>query len=95
MNGGYQILDLKGTNFTDGTPATVKGAYATIANSQNKATLIENYSIGGVSQFAGFASMEVSGTNYTCTVGTRTFVITSTDSVTISLPTAPAQQATK
>lgn len=85
MKGGYQIVDLKGTNFTLSTAVTIAGVHSTIVNAHFKALLVENYEIGGNKQFATIPFVSLSGTTYTLDVGDYTITVTSTDSVTIAV----------
>lgn len=45
INGGYQIIDLKGTKLTNGGSITNSGVYEKLANAHGKPIYVE-YSVG-------------------------------------------------
>lgn len=70
MKGGYQILDLKGNDFTiNGDAITIKGLYEAIEGSYGKPLLIENYSIGGVEKNGRWLNLGVDNGDYVSEVG--------------------------
>lgn len=68
MVGGYQIIDLKSTNFTIGVGVVVKGVYALIEGTK-KAKLFENFSIAGVEKDSRFCVGKFSGSKYVAGFG--------------------------
>ena len=64
--GGYQILDLKNTNFTLGTGAVVSGAFKTILETK-KPILVSGIVIAGTEYhdtYVEFTLMKVSSNTY-------------------------------
>lgn len=91
--GGYQIIDLKNTTLTSGTPSTISGVYSRIVNNNRKTYLL----CGIIVQASGNGDItelndEVvnfleSEDGYTASISDGgTILITSTDSVTYTEP---------
>ena len=89
--GGYQILDLKNTNFALGTGAVVAGAFETIRGTK-KPILVSGIVIAGTEyhdtyvDFTLVKTASSSGTNiyFQGTIYGKKIKITNTDIVTIS-----------
>lgn len=90
MIGGYQIVNLQGADFTLNAAVVVEGVYNTIANGNYKAILIEDFSIGGVKQYAGFAAVEIGTNAFNLAIGDYLFTVTNMDSVTVAYTATPA-----
>lgn len=90
MIGGYQIIDLKGTNFTVDVASKVEGIYSLLEGTK-KVKLFENFSIAGVEKDARFvvgrfaqdANYFVGGFGYSEDGDVMSIEITSEDMVTI------------
>ena len=81
--GGYQILDLKNTNFALGTGAVVAGAYGTIAGTK-KPILVSGIVIAGTEYHDTYVDFTVVSTVFEGTIYGKKISIASTDTVTIS-----------
>ena len=85
--GGYQILDLKKTNFALGTGAVVAGAYGTIAGTK-KPILVSGIVIAGTEYHDTYvdftAGMIGSNIVFEGTIYGKKIIITNKDLVTIS-----------
>lgn len=80
--GGYQIINLKNTALTAGTPATIKGVYEAIEGNYDKPCLLHGISIAGTTYPDAYVTPTVSASNYTFAVYGYTFTITGDDVVT-------------
>lgn len=86
MKGGYQILDLKNTDFTLETASVVSGAYKAVTNGNRKPILIEGLVIGGVKYQSIYVAEPITyGSNLEAIISTATIIVTVEidDSVTI------------
>lgn len=88
--GGYQIVDLGGTDFTSGSASTVVGAHAALIGAGTKPTAIANYSIGGTVYPHAFVpfSVDEDGTytgKFAYGDGTVAVTVTNADVVTITV----------
>lgn len=81
--GGYQILDLKNTNFALGTGAVVAGVYGTIAGTK-KPILVSGIVIAGKSYNDTYVDFTINNTAFEGTIYGKKITIASTDTVTIS-----------
>ena len=85
--GGYQILDLKNTNFALGTGAVVAGAYGTIAGTK-KPILVSGIVIAGTEYHDTYVDFTIGKTGniiaFDGTIHGKKIKITNTDIVTIS-----------
>ena len=85
--GGYQILDLKNTNFALGTGTVVTGAYSTIAGTK-KPILVSGIVIAGTEYhdtYVDFTSVNTGSNIYFAgTIYGKLIRIAITDTVTIS-----------
>ena len=85
--GGYQILDLKNTNFALGTGAVVAGAYSTIAGTK-KPILVSGIKIAAKKYNDTYVDFTVGKTGsiiaFEGTMYGKKIKITNTDIVTIS-----------
>ena len=85
--GGYQILDLKNTNFALGTGAVVAGAYGTIAGTK-KPILVSGIVIAGKRYHDAYVDFTIGKTGniiaFEGTMHGKKIKITNTDIVTIS-----------
>jgi hypothetical protein len=72
MRGGYQLLNLKGSNFVaNGTGATVSGAFDTVNTSYTKtfkSMVISGYSLGGTPRPDSSIRFVKSGDNFVGTI---------------------------
>lgn len=88
VKGGYIIVDLKGVDFTSGTPEIVEGAYKAASNPWNKAVLISGLQVAGVYYPDIFIPLVPNAGTYEGGAvfggNTFTFSIASDDSVTIT-----------
>lgn len=82
--GGYQILDLKNTNFVTGTGQKIDGAYDLLEGTR-KVTLLTNIVIDGTEYKDSFVELK-GGVNFTGEVYGKTITITSADLVTFANP---------
>ena len=81
--GGYQILDLKNTNFALGTGAVVAGAYSKIAGTK-KPILVSGIMIAGTEYHDTYVDFTVVSTAFEGTIYGKKISIANTDTVTIS-----------
>ena len=81
--GGYQILDLKNTNFALGTGAVVSGAYSTIAGTK-KPILVSGIVIAGTEYHDTYVDFTVVGSAFEGIIYGKKISIANTDTVTIS-----------
>ena len=81
--GGYQILDLKNTNFALGTGAVVAGAFETIRGTK-KPILVSGIVIAGTEYHDTYVDFTVVSTAFEGTIYGKKISIASTDTVTIS-----------
>ena len=81
--GGYQILDLKNTNFALGTGAVVAGAFETIRGTK-KPILVSGIVIAGTEYHDTYVDFTVVSSAFEGTIYGKKISITSTDTVTIS-----------
>ena len=81
--GGYQILDLKNTNFALGTGAVVEGAYGKIAGTK-KPILVSGIVIAGTEYHDTYVDFTVNNTVIEGTIYGKKIKIEMTDVVTIS-----------
>ena len=85
--GGYQILDLKNTNFALGTGAVVSGAFRTILETK-KPILVSGIVIAGTEYhdtYVDFTLVKTSSSGaFLGTIYGKNIRITNTDTVTIS-----------
>ena len=80
--GGYQILDLKDTNFVTGTGQKIEGAYDLLEGTR-KVTLLTNIVIDETEYKDTFVEL-TGGASFTGTVYGKTLTITSADLVTFA-----------
>ena len=81
--GGYQILDLKNTNFALGTGAVVAGAFETIRGTK-KPILVSGIVIAGTEYHDTYVDFTVVSSAFEGTMHGKKIKITNTDIVTIS-----------
>ena len=81
--GGYQILDLKNTNFALGTGAVVSGAYSTIAGTK-KPILVSGIVIAGTEYHDTYVDFTINSTAFEGIIYGKKISIANTDTVTIS-----------
>ena len=81
--GGYQILDLKNTNFALGTGAVVAGVFDTIAGTK-KPILVSGIVIAGTEYHDTYVDFTVNNTVFEGIIYGKKITIASTDTVTIS-----------
>lgn len=81
--GGYQILDLKNTNFALGTGAVVTGAYGTISGTK-KPILVSGIVIAGTEYHDTYVDFTINNTAFEGIIYGKKITIASTDTVTIS-----------
>ena len=81
--GGYQILDLKNTNFALGTGAVVAGAYSTIAGTK-KPILVSGIVIAGTEYHDTYVDFTINNTAFEGVIYGKKISIANTDTVTIS-----------
>lgn len=81
--GGYQILDLKNTNFALGTGAVVAGAYGKIAGTK-KPILVSGIVIAGTEYHDTYVDFTVNNTVFEGIIYGKKITIASTNIVTIS-----------
>ena len=90
--GGYQILDLKNTNFTIGTGVVIEGVYEVIKSNYRKPILLSHLIISSVEYADVYLSMIKSGDSYSgvinisvgLNISCTLITITKNDTVTIS-----------
>ena len=82
--GGYQILDLKGYNFTVGTKATISGVWGAVDGS-TYAVMVCNLVVAG-KEFRNtwIVDLKFDNTNYVGTIYDYTITIANDDGITIS-----------
>ena len=81
--GGYQILDLKNTNFALGTGAVITGAYGTISGTK-KPILVSGIVIAGTEYHDTYVDFTINNTAFEGIIYGKKITIASTDTVTIS-----------
>ena len=81
--GGYQILDLKNTNFALGTGAVVAGVYGKIAGTK-KPILVSGIVIAGTEYHDTYVDFTINNTAFEGIIYGKKITIASTDTVTIS-----------
>lgn len=81
--GGYQILDLKNTNFALGTGAVVTGAYGTISGTK-KPIFVSGIVIAGTEYHDTYVDFTINNTVFEGIIYGKKITIASTDTVTIS-----------
>lgn len=81
--GGYQILDLKNTNFTLGTGAVVAGVYGKIAGTK-KPVLVSGIVIAGTEYHDAYVDFTINNTAFEGIIYGKKITIANTDTVTIS-----------
>ena len=81
--GGYQILDLKNTNFALGTGTKVSGAFDTIAGTK-KPILVSGIVIAGTEYHDTYVDFTVNNTTFEGIIYGKKITIANTDTVTIS-----------
>ena len=81
--GGYQILDLKNTNFALGTGAVVEGAYGKIAGTK-KPILVSGIVIAGTEYHDTYVDFTVVSSAFEGIIYGKKIKIEMTDVVTIS-----------
>lgn len=81
--GGYQILDLKNTNFALGTGAVVAGVYGKIAGTK-KPILVSGIVIAGTEYHDTYVDFTINNTVFEGIIYGKKITIASTDTVTIS-----------
>lgn len=85
VRGGYQIIDLKNTDFTSGSPVTIPGTYATIEAS-HKRCAVEGFSIANVEYKPMSANFVVNASNYVAQLTDKISIsVTAEDAVTITV----------
>ena len=90
--GGYQIIDLKGTNFSSDSH-TIPGIYESIEGNYHKPLLLSGIVLAGVEYADVFVTVEKPASNYEITAYGHKFTVTSEDSVTESAVEAVALKA--
>lgn len=81
--GGYQILDLKNTNFALGTGAVVAGVYGKIAGTK-KPILVSGIMIAGTEYHDTYVDFTINNTAFEGIIYGKKITIANTDTVTIS-----------
>lgn len=81
--GGYQILDLKNTNFALGTGAVVSGVYGKIAGTK-KPIFVSGIVIAGTEYHDTYVDFTINNTAFEGIIYGKKITIASTDTVTIS-----------
>ena len=81
--GGYQILDLKNTNFALGTGVKVPGAFTTISGTK-KPILVSGIVIAGTEYHDTYVDFTVNNTTFEGIIYGKKITIANTDTVTIS-----------
>ena len=81
--GGYQILDLKNTNFALGTGAVVAGVYDKIAGTK-KPILVSGIVIAGTEYHDTYVDFTINNTAFEGIIYGKKISIANTDTVTIS-----------
>ena len=81
--GGYQILDLKNTNFALGTGTVVAGAFETIKGTK-KPILVSGIVIAGTEYHDTYVDFTVVSTAFEGIIYGKKISIANTDTVTIS-----------
>lgn len=81
--GGYQILDLKNTNFALGTGAVVSGVYGKIAGTK-KPILVSGIVIAGTEYHDTYVDFTINNTAFEGIIYGKKITIANTDTVTIS-----------
>ena len=84
--GGYQIIDLKGKNFTLGTGMVFNGVYEKIEGTR-KPIYVSGISIAGVEYHDCYVNFVVNGNNFEGVIYGNKIVIQDNDVITISKPT--------
>ena len=82
--GGYQILDLKGYNFTVGTKATIKGVWDAVDGGTCVVMVCNLVVAGKELRNTWIVDLKFDSTNYTGTIYDYTITIASDDGITIS-----------
>lgn len=63
---GYKIINLNNSDFTvDGDAVVVPGSHDAVENNYRKATMVYNFSIGGVESPAQYVAFQSTGGVYT------------------------------
>lgn len=89
MKGGYQIIDLRETNFTAATAVTIPGVYEQIEGNYNKPLLLEGFSIGDIEYNATWVNKTVDSTNFKLSgVSGYDVTVTPDDKVTFTVITS-------
>lgn len=87
IRGGYKIINLKETNFTDGTAMMIPGIYDSI-ESTRKPTLVSGLILDDTEYQDAFVSFEVQGSNFVGKIfngdAEIKITITDTDAVTVA-----------
>lgn len=81
--GGYQILDLKNTNFALGTGAVVAGVYGKISGTK-KPIFVSGIVIAGTEYHDTYVDFTINNTTFEGIIYGKKITIASTDTVTIS-----------
>lgn len=81
--GGYQILDLKNTNFALGTGAVVAGVYGKIAGTK-KPVFVSGIVIAGTEYHDTYVDFTVVNSAFEGVIYGKKITIANTDTVTIS-----------
>lgn len=84
LRGGYHIVDLKDTNITTETGATIVGIYEEIEASYRKAILVSGITIDGVEYRDTFVDPTHNDNTYTFTAHGKTFTVSSDNTVKIA-----------
>lgn len=86
FKGGYQIVDLRGTNLTADSPATIPGVGKALLGSNNKRTVVSGLVVSDAAQTDHEVLFTESSGTYTGEFGTWTITINSAnDQVTVSV----------
>lgn len=84
MRGGYKLISLKGTAFTLGTAAVVKGIYNAIVNSYHKHLILCDIVVGGTQLNDCELIVQKSGDDFVGEVYGHSITIEDDDKVTIA-----------
>lgn len=85
INGGYQIIDLKGKKLTNGGSITNSGVYEKLANSHGKPIYVTGINNNTVIYNDTFAECYISGTSYVVKFANVTLTVANTDTITVAL----------
>lgn len=85
-NTGYQIIDLKNNNLTNGAEFTIGGIYNTLVNSHSKPIYVTGLTMNTTKLNDAFATNAyVYGTSYVVEVVGATLTISNADVISVSI----------